>query len=76
MELTVGLFALALVLSALCVFTVYIVRSLRVQNSLRGPAPQPNAPVELEAFAEKYFGGRHVIKMNEWVVMPQTSVVK
>ena len=76
MELTVGLFALALVLSALCVFTVYIVRSLKVQNSLRGSAPQPNAPVKLDVFAETYLGGSHVIKMNEKVIMPPTTVEK
>ena len=53
-ELAAGMFALALVVSALCLFAVYIVNSLRVQNSLRSSAPQPNKPVKVEDFAVRH----------------------
>ena len=35
MELAVGMFAFALVVTALCGFAVYIAKSLKMQNSLR-----------------------------------------
>ena len=76
MELAVGMFALALVVSALCGFAVYIVKSLEVQNSLRSSSPKNNENVELGAFAEVNFAGRSVLKMNERVVMPSTTVLK
>ena len=50
-ELAFGMFAFALVVSALTTFAVYIARSLRVQNSARGPAPERAEPVETGAFA-------------------------
>ena len=76
MELAVGMFALALVVSALCVFATYIVRSLRVQNSLRSSAPQMNKPVKVDDFAVKHFTGSDTLKMGEKVVMPPLEVTK
>lgn len=76
MELAAGMFALTLVVSALCVFAIYIARSLRVQNSLRSSAPQPNVTIRLDAFAELNFAGRGSLKMDERVVMPPTSIAK
>lgn len=76
MELAVGMFALALVVSALCLFAVYIVKSLRVQNSLRSSSPQNNVRVEVGDFAERFFTGRPALKMDERAVMPPTEVLK
>lgn len=75
-ELAVGMFALSLVVSALCLFAVYIVNSLRVQNSLRSASPQNNVRVEVGDFAEKYFTGRSALKMDERAVMPPTEVLR
>ena len=74
-ELVIGMFALTLVVSALCTFAVYIVRSLEVQNSLRGSAPKMNKPVKVDGFAKMYFTGVDALRMNEKVVMPPTEVV-
>ena len=76
MELAVGMFALALVVSALCVFATYIVRSLEVQNSLRSSAPQMNKPVKVDDFAVNHFTGCETLKMNEKAVMPPLEVTK
>ena len=73
-ELAAGMFALALVVSALCLFAVYIVNSLRVQNSLRSSAPQPNKPVKVEDFAVRHFTGKDTLKMEERAVMPPLEV--
>ena len=75
-ELAIGMFALALVVSALCTFAVYIVRSLEVQNSLRSSSPQMNKPVKVDDFAARHFVGRDSLKMDERVVMPPTEVVR
>lgn len=75
-ELAMGLFALALVVSALCTFAVYIVRSLEVQNSLRSSAPKMNRPVKVDVFAEMNFVGEGALKMDEKVSMPPTDVVR
>ena len=75
-ELAVGMLALAIVTSALTVFAVYIATSLRVQNSLRGPASQPNKLIKLDDFAMRHFGGDDAIKMDERVVMPPLEVAK
>ena len=54
-ELAVGMFAIALVLSAVTLFAVFMTRSLREQNSARGPSPEKAEPLEVDAFAESYF---------------------
>ena len=76
MELAVGMFALALVVSALCGFALYIVKSLRVQNSLRSSAPQPSGEkVELGGVLEQVTARKHLI-IDEKVVLPPTWVEK
>ena len=75
-ELAVGMLALAILVSALCAFAVYIARSLEVQNSLRGPEPKMNKPVKLDDFAVRHFAGKDHIKMEEKAVMPPLEVRK
>ena len=76
MELAVGMFALALVVSSLCGFSLYIVKSLRVQNSLRSSAPQPSGEkVELGGILEQVSAHKYLV-VEEKVVMPPTWVQK
>ena len=75
-ELAFGMFAFALVVSALTTFAVYIARSLRVQNSARGPAPERAEPVETGAFAAEWLFGTGRLKIEERAVMPATTILK
>lgn len=76
MELAVGMFALALVVSALCGFALYIVKSLKVQNSLRSSAPQPSGEkVELGGILEQVTA-RSKLVIDEKAVLPPTWVEK
>ena len=76
-ELAAGMFALALVVSALCLFAVYIVKSLEVQNSLRSSAPQPSGEeVDFNIVLFRGDGDEHVLKINEHVKMPSTAIAK
>lgn len=74
-ELTLGMFALALVASALCFFAVYIARSLRVQNSTRGSCPETYDSVEVDDFAARYFVGDSSLEINEKAEMPTTYIL-
>ena len=76
MELTAGLFALALVTSALCGFAVYIAKSLKMQNSLRVGASSQRTSVEVSAFASKYVFGSDSLLIHEKVDMPQRTILK
>jgi hypothetical protein len=76
MELAVGMFSFALVASALCGFAVCIVRSLRMQNSLRVGNSSQSETVEMSGFAAKYVFGTDSFKLKERVVMPQTTILK
>jgi len=61
MELAVGLFALAFLVSALVTFALYIVRSLEIQNHLRGNARGVSDKIELKGFAaDQVFGVRNL----------------
>ena len=61
MELAVGMFTLALLVSALVVFTQYIARSLDIQNHLRGSSHGVADKIELEGFAaDTVFGSRNL----------------
>ena len=75
-ELVLGVFAVSLVASALCVFAVYITRSLKVQNTARGPSPATPAPVEMDGFAERYLTGSKTLTINERVAMPANTIPK
>jgi len=57
MELAVGMFALAIVVSLLCMFVRYIVKSLNIQNHLRTDTAIFAAKVEGDPFVtEKVIG--------------------
>ena len=75
MELAVGMFALALVVSALCGFSLYIVKSLRAQNSLRSGTGRSSVTdkVEFDAFAAEHVFGAKTLKIREKVEMPPTG---
>lgn len=74
MELVAGLFALALVVSALCGFAVYIVKSLKMQNSLRVGSSSQHDEVRVGEFAARYVFGSDTLKIHEKVEMPQTTL--
>lgn len=76
MEMAIGMFALALIVSVLCAFAIYFVKSLRVQNSLRSSAPQPSGEkVPLGDFLYPILGKHHLF-VEERVSMPPTSLAK
>ena len=62
MELAVGMFTIALLLSASFFFVKYIVRSLEIQNHLRSSGRATYAAkIELDDFAaKKVFGSRNL----------------
>lgn len=76
MELVVGLFALALVLSALCGFAVYITKSLKIQNSLRVSSHSQQDEVEVSDFAAQYIFGSPTLRIQKRVEMPQTFILR
>ncbi len=69
MELAVGLFTLALVISAFAAFSFYINRSLEIQNHLRGNAKIVSDKLEVgkeaDAMAVKEIFGRERIEIKE-----------
>lgn len=75
-ELAFGMFALALVVSALCGFAVYIARSLEMQNSLRVGDSSQKDTVEVSAFAAQYIFGRQTLDITEKVEMPPTEILR
>ena len=75
-ELAVGMFAFALVASALCGFAICIVKSLEMQNSLRIGESSQSETVKMSGFAAKHVFGTDVIKLKEKVVMPQAAILK
>ena len=64
-ELAVGLFTLTLIVSALCYFTSYIVKSLRVQNHLRCDSKVVQDKVEVDDFAARYVFGTRNLHVKE-----------
>lgn len=75
MELAVGMFAFALVVTALCGFAVYIAKSLKMQNSLRTGASTQTATVEFTTFGAKYVFGAERLTIKESVSIPGTAIV-
>lgn len=65
MELAVGLFALVLLISALVAFALYIVRSLDIQNHLRGNGHGVADKIELDDFAAESVFGTRVLHIKE-----------
>lgn len=82
MELAVGLFAVALVVSALCGFALYIVASLRAQNELRadlgssGGSSKKSGSVDVGTFAADYLFPKQILKIEEKVEMPSALILK
>ena len=76
MELAVGMFALALVVSALAGFAVYIAKSLRSQNSVRSSSKSSDTTVEVDSFAAEWIFGKEKMDVREKVVMPETTILK
>ena len=74
MELAIGMFAIALVAGCLCVFAVFIAKSLRVQNSLRSSAPMPSGEKVVFGDFLQRIVGRHWLVVEERVVMPSTVI--
>lgn len=72
-ELGVGLLTLAIVVTALCGFAVYMVRSLRAQNTARTGTAEGNGSVEVQIF----YGQDTVetMKVKEKVQMPELTAV-
>jgi len=75
-ELAFGMFALALVVSALCGFAIYIARSLEMQNSLRVKSPSQHDEMQVSEFAAEYIFGKTTIDIKEKVVLPPTTILK
>lgn len=89
MEMAIGMFALALVLSALFGFTSYILSSLEMQSELRADAGRAalgagggdeayssrieNHTVEVEPFAAEYVFGTTEVEVREEVHIPAMS---
>ena len=79
MELAVGMFALALVVCALCGFAGYIAKSLRAQNELRsrpGNSERSDSFEVESTFAERFLFGSPVLEIKETVFMPERTILK
>jgi len=76
MELALGLFALLLLVTALTAFAAYIVRSLKMQNSLRVKSSSQHDAVEVSPFAVDNLFGTQRLEIRERVVMPMTTISK
>lgn len=82
MELAVGLFSLALVVSFLCGFAVYIASSLEAQNNLRvglgtgGGQNTKSGSVEVGQFAAERLFGSETLEYKERVELPSTVIVR
>lgn len=75
-ELAFGMFALALVVSALCGFAIYIARSLEMQNSIRIDASLQRDTMEVSDFAAQYIFGKTTLMIKEEVEMPTKTILK
>ena len=88
-ELAMGMFALALVMSALFTFAAYIMRSMEVQRSLRSRVGRSavnstgdfpiseigSGSVDVEPLAAKYSVGDEKLKIKEKVALPGMTLV-
>lgn len=75
-ELSIGMLAMAIVISALCLVSVYIAHSLKAQNSVRGSSSSYSESVDVDDFAARCFVGEKRLKINERAVMPSTTILK
>lgn len=75
-ELAIGVFALALLVTSLCAFAEYIVKSLKMQNSLRVGSSSQQDQVKLNDFAAEKVFGTSELKIKEKVEMPSMIIMK
>ena len=75
-ELACGMIALALVVSALCTFAVFIVRGLKAQNSLARPSDEKAFTVETGPFAAEHIFGTEKFRKSERVKMPPPTLLR
>jgi len=69
-----GMFALALVVSALVGFAVYIAKDLKMQNSLRVGDSAQAETLEVSGLTAKYIFGTDKVKIRETVKMPERVI--
>lgn len=76
MEMAVGMFALALVVSVLCLFAVYIARSLEIQNFLRenGKTNSKSDSVAAGSWTAANFTGSETLTIRERIVFPDRMI--
>ncbi len=65
MELAIGMFAIAILLSAIVTFALYIVRSLEIENHLRGHSRGVADKIELNDFAAEHVFGVRSLHISE-----------
>ena len=70
-----GMFAFALVVTALAGFAIYIAKSLKMQNSIRTGASTQTDSVEFSTFGAKYVFGAEKLNIRESVTMPSRAIV-
>jgi len=75
-EMALGMFALTLVVSALCAFAIYIAKSLKMQNTLRVGDASQHDTVEVSDFAARYTFGTRTVTIREKVDMPNTRILR
>lgn len=75
MELAVGMFTLALVVSALCGFAAYIAKSLEVQNRLRVGGPTSGS-VDVASPVSDVIFGAETLRISEKLAWPQTTILR
>jgi hypothetical protein len=75
-ELAVGMFAFALVITALFTFTLWIAKSLKMQNSLRTSISTQTDTIRLTTFGAEYLFGTETIKIKESVKMPGMEIIR
>jgi hypothetical protein len=80
MELAVGMFTIALVVSLLTAYAMYIAKSLKAQNTLRSgnsaSSSSKSDTVEVGEFAGEHLFGKSKLQIREKVVMPSTVIIK
>jgi len=64
-ELACGMFALVLVLSLLCLFVKYVVKSLQMENHIRSDVAVFAAKVEVDRFAAEKVLGIDALQIKE-----------
>lgn len=78
-ELAVGMFTLALLVSALCTFAVYIAKSLRAENELRADgsfSKTVNERVAVGTFAAENYTGAETLTIHERLKMPSRVILR